>query len=111
MRPTLAVVGAALVAALAANILGEYELTPVVAVVAGLVVGFVLAELVTTVGQWRGVAAAAIIAVLAAGSILWAGWIDSDEGVEPYPVPAYAGAVVAAVTGAVKARPRSPERA
>jgi hypothetical protein len=109
VRPTLGVLAAAVVAALSANILGEYELTPVVAVVAGLVVGFGLAELVLTVGRWPGLVPAVVVGVLAACSLLWAGWIDTDEGVEPYRATTYVGAVVAAATAAVRTA-RAPAR-
>lgn len=111
MRPTLAALAAAAAAVLTAFVLGEYELTPVVAVVAGLVVGFGLAELLTAAGRWRGVVPAVVAAALTVVAILWAGWIDSGEGVEPYPSPAYLGAAVGAATAAVKARPRRPATA
>jgi ABC-type enterobactin transport system permease subunit len=108
VRPTLALLTAVLAAVLTAYVLGEYELTPVVSLVAGLVVGFGMGELLVSVGRWRGLVPAALAAVLAAAAVLWAGWIDSGEGVEPYPTPAYLGAAVGAVTAAVRTRPRSP---
>lgn len=104
-------VTAALAAALAAFILGEYELTLGVAVIAGVVIGFGLAELVTTLGRWHGMVPALVAAVLTVGSMLWAGWIDSDEGVEPFPANAYVGAAAGAAVAVVTGRRRSPVRA
>ena len=104
-----ALVAAAAVAALAANVLGEYELTPLTALVSGLVIGFGLAELVVVVGRRTGVVQAVVVAALTVGALLWAGWIDSDEGVEPYPATAWVGAGVGAVVAAVRTG-RSPAR-
>ena len=110
MRTTLAVLAVAVVAVLAANILGEYELTPLVAAVSGLVIGFGLAELGILAGRWRGPLPVVLVAVLAGLALLWAGWIDSDEGVEPFPATAWLGAVAAAGSAALRTL-RAPGRA
>lgn len=113
MRHVVVVVAAALVvAALAAGILGEYEFQGVfVPAASGLGVGFVVAEIFVSAGRWRGVAPAALAAGLTVGSLLWAGWIDSGEGVEAYPPLAGVAAGVGAVTAAVVAGPRGLWRA
>ena len=109
MRPVLALVLAAVVAVLAAYVLGEYELTPVTALLAGVVVGFALAEVVLVVGRRSGVAPAVVVAAMAAGALLWAGWLDTDRGVEPYRATAWAGAAVAAAVAGVRTA-RAPAR-
>ena len=109
MRPVLAVALAAVLALLAAYVLGEYELTPLTALVSAVVVGFGLAEVVLLVGRRPGVVPAVAVAVLAAGSLLWAGWLDTDRGVEPYRATAWLAAAVAAAVAGVRTA-RAPAR-
>lgn len=109
MRPALALMLAAAIGALAAYVLGEYELTPVTALVAAVVIGFGLAEVVLVVGRRAGVVPAVVVAALAAGTLLWAGWLDTDRGVEPYRATAWAGAAVAAAVAGVRTA-RAPAR-
>ena len=108
-RPALALAAAAAVAALAANILGEYELTTLTAVIAGVVVGFGLAELVLAIGRRGGPAVAVAVAAVAFGCLAWAGWLDSDRGVEAFPPTAWVGAALAAAVAAVRTG-RAPAR-
>lgn len=109
MRRTLAVVLAASAAVLAAVILGEYELTWKVGLAAGVGVALVLTELVGVMGRWRGPAAAAVAAGLAVGAVVGAGRIDSNGGLEPFPVGAWFGVVGAIVVSAWQAgRARQP---
>ncbi len=103
MRRTVGVLVAALGALLAAFILGEYEMVGLVPLVAGAVVGLLVGEAVVGIALWRGPVATVLAATLAAGSLLWAGWIDSSEGLEPYPVLAAVGALLAAVSGGARA--------
>jgi hypothetical protein len=105
VRRTLGLVLVVAVAALGALILGEYELTAVVAGTAGLVMGVLLAELMVTVGRWRGVVPALLVAAAAGGCLAWAGWLDAGEGVEPYPATAWVGVAIAAAAAAVRLRP------
>ncbi len=95
----------AAIAGFGALIVGEYEFQGVVPVLAGLILGLLVSEAVALGGQWRGWTPAVIASVLAAGAILWGGWIDSGEGLEPYPSLAWLGAAVAALTAVVRARP------
>lgn len=103
MRRTVGIAVAVAGAVLVALILGEYELVGVVPLVAGVVVGLLLGEAVVGIARWRGGAAAAVAAALAAGSLAWAGWIDSSQGLEPYPALAAVGAVLAAAVAGVRA--------
>lgn len=107
MRRTLALLAAAGVAALTAVILGEYVLTARTAVAAGLVVGFLLAEVVLGIARWRGLLPALTGGVLAGGSLAWAGWIESGHGVAPIRGTVWLGVATAAVVTAVRLRPRA----
>lgn len=110
MSRILPVLAGAALAAFGALIVGEYEYQGALPVVAGLVLGLLVSEAVALGGQWRGWVPALAAAGLAAAGILWGGWIDSGEGIEPYPALAWLGAAVAAVTAGVRARPRPPRR-
>jgi hypothetical protein len=89
----------AVVAALGALILGEYEFTGALPWVAGPLFGLVLGEVVVGVGRSRHVAVAAVTAALSFAGIAWAGWIDSTEGVEPVKGLAWVSAILAAASG------------
>lgn len=97
MRRTLGLLAAAAAASLTALILGEYELTLGTATAAGLVVGFGLPEIVLAIALWRGVVPAVLVAAMAGGSILWAGWISSGRGVAPFRATAWLGVGLAVV--------------
>jgi hypothetical protein len=99
VRRTLALVAAGAAAALAALILGEYQLTLWTSVAAGLIVGFLVAETILITADWRGVIPAAVSAVFAGGSILWAAWISSGHGLAPLRATAWAGVVLGALVG------------
>lgn len=99
MRRIAAVLLALVVAGLAAGILGEYEFRGVLVPVGGGVsVGYAVAATLGATGRWRGWVPGVVAALLAASSLLGAGWIDSDEGVEAYPPRAIAAAVLAMAT-------------
>lgn len=83
-------------------VLGEYEMQGAVPLVAGAVVGLLLSEAIVAIGRWPGPAGAAVAAAGAAGCLLLAGWIDSTQGVEPYPVLAAVGAAIGAVVAAAR---------
>lgn len=107
-RAVAGLVAAVVVAAGAALVLGEYELRGWVPVVAGVVVGALVGDVLCRVGGVGGVVPAVVGAVLAAGSLVWAGWLDSSEGVARYPAGAWVGAALAAATAAGLAlRPRT----
>lgn len=106
----MAVVAGAAVAAFGALIVGEYEFSGVVPVIAGLVLGLLVSEAVALGGQWRGWVPALFAGVAAALAILWGGWIDSGQGIGPYPALAWVGGGIAALTAIARARPRRPRR-
>lgn len=88
-----------LVAALAAQILGEYEFSGVFALVAGPAAGLVIAEVVLRVGRWRDTSIAVFCGAAAALSIMWAGRIDANAGVESVKAMVWVAAALAAATG------------
>lgn len=106
MRRTLGLIGAGACAALAALILGEYELTLWTAIASGVIVGFLVAEVVLVASKWRGAVPSVVAAVLAGGSILWAAWISSGRGLAPLRATAWAGVVLGALVSAVRLMPR-----
>ncbi|MGI8982985.1 MAG: hypothetical protein ACR2HM_00370 [Acidimicrobiales bacterium] len=112
MRRILPVVAGAAVAAFGALIVGEYEFQGLLPVLAGVVLGLLVTEAVALGGQWRGWVPAGVAAGLSAGGMLWGAWIDSGQGLEPFPPLAWLGAAVAVAVAVVRARPvpvrRSP---
>lgn len=109
MLRTVALVVAAAVAALAALIMGEYELTLGTAAAMGLVLGFGLPEVVLGIARWRDPVPAAVTALLAGGSVVWAAWIASGRGVAPFRATAWVGVALGMALAAYRLRPR-PER-
>jgi hypothetical protein len=103
---TLSLVAGALVAALAALIVGEYPFVGLMAVGAGVVMGLVVAEVMAAVGRRRHLGVAVPGALFAAGSVLWAAWIASGQGLEPYPVEAWVAAGLALAVAGFRLRPR-----
>ena len=109
VRRSVSVLLAIVVAGLAAGIFGEYEFRGIlVPVGAGVSVGYAVARTLRDAGRWRGPVAAGVAALLAGTSVLTAGWIDSDEGVEAYPPLAFAAALLAVATAGTVAGRRSP---
>ena len=105
MRRTLALVAAGASGALTALILGEYELTLWTSVIAGVIVGFLIAETVLITAGWRGIVPAAAAALVAGGSILWAAWISTGYGLAPMPATAWAGVALAVLTAGARLAP------
>jgi hypothetical protein len=97
-RALFGLVLGAVVAALGALILGEYEFTGTLPWIAGVLFGLVVGEVVASVGRSRHVAVAVASALLAFGGIAWAGWIDSTEGVAPVKAVVWASATLAGGT-------------
>jgi hypothetical protein len=106
MRPILAVLAAALGAALAALIMAEYEFEGYTPWAAGLAVGVLVGEIVAALGRWTGPVAMTVCAAIAAGGVLWGGWLEADGGVEPYSGLAYAAAALAGAVAAWTVRPK-----
>ena len=95
MRVPLAVLAGAVVASLGALILGEYEFVGLMPFVAGPLFGLAVGEAVTWAGGERGVVQAGVAASLAALGVVWAGWIDSGEGIDPMPTLVWPAAALA----------------
>lgn len=102
LRAGLGVVCGALAGALGALILGEYEFAGLLPFVAGPLFGLVIGEVVVGVGRDRSPGVALIGAAIGFGGIVWAGWIDSSQGVEPVKGLVWAAAVLAAATAGVR---------
>jgi hypothetical protein len=82
------------VAALGALMLGEYELEVGLGTVAGAILGVAVAETVAAVGRTRGLVPAVPATLAVMGAMLWAGWIDSGQGIEPVKTGAWLGAAL-----------------
>ena len=99
VRTVLGLACGVLVAAFSALILGEYEFTGALPWVAGPLFGLAVAEVVVAVGATRGSVVAVVTAMVAFAGVIWAGWIDSSQGVEPFKDLVWAAAALAAVCG------------
>lgn len=95
MRRVLALLAGAATAAAGAVILGEYEFTGLTPVVAGVLFGVIVAEVVTAAGRRRDVVTALACGVLAAAGMVWAAWISSGHDWSYVPGVAWVGAAVA----------------
>jgi hypothetical protein len=98
VRTLVGIVVGALVAAFGALVLGEYEFTGVLPYVAGPLFCLAVGEVVVAVGATRASAAAVASSGLAFAGVVWAGWIDSSEGVEPLKTLVWVAAALAAVS-------------
>jgi hypothetical protein len=98
-RTLLGLLCGAVVAAIGALILGEYEFSGALPWFAGPLFGFVVGEAVVTVGRSRSMAVGAVTALLALGGITWAGYISSGDGLTPITTLAWVAAGLAAVVG------------
>jgi hypothetical protein len=105
VRRTLAVVAVVAAASLTALILGEYQLTLWTGMAAGVIVGVLLGEIVLGIARWRGWLPALGNGLLAAGALVWAGWIESGQGVAPMRSTVWLAAGVAAAVGVARLRP------
>ena len=102
LRAGFGVVCGVAAAALGALILGEYEFTGSLPFVAGPLFGLVIGEIVVGIGRARSVLVATIGATAAFAGIVWAGWIDSSEGVEPVKALVWVAAPLAAVAALLR---------
>jgi hypothetical protein len=110
MRGTLGVLVAAAGASFAALVMSEYEFVGFTPWAAGLAVGVLVGEVVAGFGRWRSPAAMVTCGAIAAGSILWGQWLESDSGVETYSRVAFAAAALAAAVAAWNVRPSTSSR-
>ena len=94
------VVGAA-AAAVGAVILGEYELTGFTPVVAGILFGLIVAEVMTVAGRANDVTIVLVAALMSAAGMVWAAWISSGEDWDYVPGGAWVGVGLAAAAAAL----------
>jgi hypothetical protein len=102
LRGVLGIVCGVLAAALGALILGEYEFRGTLPFVAGPLFGLVIGEIVVGVGRTRTLVVGAVASAAAFAGILWAGWIDSSEGVEPVKALVWVAAPLAAAAAMLR---------
>ena len=93
-------------AAAGAVILGEYELEGATPIVAGILFGLIVSEVVTAVARHRDVSAVATSAALAAVGMAWGAWLSTgpDEDWSFVPDMAWVGVALAAVAAVLWVR-------
>jgi hypothetical protein len=92
------------VATLGALFLGEYEFDETLPIVAGPLLGLVIAEIVVSVGRHRSWTMAGILGVLSAVAVLLAGHLDAND-VEAVKAGAYLSAALAGLAAAARTAP------
>jgi hypothetical protein len=98
MRQAVAVLVGAAVSAVSALILGEYELKGVMAGVAGVLFGVVIAEVIVAVGKHPPAAVAVISGLLAAAAMAWSGWIAAGRTWHYFGTARWVALAISAVT-------------
>lgn len=106
MRLSLAVVTAAVASALAAVILGEYDLRGVTPLVSGAMLALVVGELAVVVAKGRSLALGVACGLGVGSSMVWALWISSGNEWSFVSSSGWAGAALGALTALVWAGPR-----
>lgn len=96
MRLLVALAVGGAVTAVGAVILGEYELDGLTPVIAGVLFGLVVAEIVSVVARRRDIVVGAASAALSAAGLVWAAWISSGEDWSFVPDMAWVGVALAA---------------
>ena len=112
-RVALGVVVGALLCALGALILGEYEFTGVTPIGAGVLFGLVISEIVIEIGGTRRPVLGVLTGAMVAGALAWAAYVSSGEGLRPFPTEAWIAMVLGGVTagwrtGRRRASPANP---
>lgn len=79
LRLSLAVVTAVVASALAAVILGEYDLRGITPLVSGVMLALVIGELAVVVAGSRSLALGVACALSVGASLVWALWISSGS--------------------------------
>lgn len=101
-RVLVAMTIGALVAAVGALFLGEYEFDELLPIAAGPLLGFVVAEIVVSVGRHRSRTLAVVVGTWSAAAVVLAGWLDTNEN-EPIKAGAYLAAALAFAAAAARA--------
>lgn len=108
-RAVLAVATSAAAAALGALLLGEYSISGLVGLGAGLVFGLLVGEVAVSVARSGSTVLAGVVGAAAGGGMLWAAWISTGADLARLAPEGWVAVVLAAITGAIRARP--PRRA
>ena len=101
IRVLVAMILGALVAALGALFLGEYEFDESLPIAAGPLLGYIVAEIVVSIGRHRSKTMALILATWSATAVLLAGHLDSNN-TEPIKNGAYLSAAAAFVVAGLR---------
>lgn len=104
IRVLVAMSVGAVVAAIGALFLGEYEFDEALPMAAGPLLGLVVAEIVVSLGRHRSWTMAGILAVLVGVAVLLAGYLDAGD-VEPVKTGAYLSAGLGAAAAVLRAAP------
>jgi hypothetical protein len=110
VRPPLALLAGLAVAVVAAAVLGEYNFDGWAVLGSGLLVGLFVAEAVVSVARGGSRLRAGASAGLAAGGMVWAGWIATGHRLDTAGWKGWAAVALAAGAGAVRARPTAAAR-
>ena len=105
VRESLAVVAGAVVAVIAAAVLGEYGFDGWPVVGAGLLTGLFVGEATLAVARTGSRVLALGAAMLGAGAILAAGWISTGHQLGRLGWKGWAATALAGAAGAIRARP------
>ena len=98
------------VAVVAAAVLGEYSFEGWAVVGAGLMVGLFVAEAMVAVSRAGNWFLAVTAALLAAGSLVWAGWISTGHRLGTVGWKGWTAVALGAAAAAVRARPPAAAR-
>ncbi|MGH9184807.1 MAG: hypothetical protein ACRD0U_03155 [Acidimicrobiales bacterium] len=108
-------VAAAAAGALGGLMLGEYDFSGRLALVAGPGFGVALAEVLITVARRRSFELGLLAGTIGAAGLLWAAWISSGHGLTPAPWSLGPGMALAPIAGSLwaglGAAKRSPPNA
>jgi hypothetical protein len=105
VRPPLALLAGLAVAAVAAAVLGEYNFDGWAVLGSGLLAGLFVAEAVVSVARGGSRIRAGASAAMAAGALVWAGWIATGHRLGEVTWKGWAAVALAAGAGAIRARP------
>ena len=112
MRPVVAVLTGAFVTCFGAVILGEYVYEGTTPFLAGGLLGFFMAEMVTSIAKAGDVYLMAATALLVEACLVWALWISTGHRLDLAAGEAWAGIVFGMAVGAywVRSAGRRPQR-
>jgi hypothetical protein len=110
VRPPLALLAGLAVAVVAAAVLGEYNFDGWAVLGSGPLVGLFVAEAVVSVGRGGSRLRAGASAGLAAGAMVWAGWIATGHRLDLVSWKGWLAVALATGAGAIRARPAGAPR-